>query len=91
MFNSIRTNFGKLDILINNAGIASMNHSLLTTMQTVKNILETNVALLFIFPGIIKDYEENNFGRIVNFTTLPLHYTLKVNQYMHHLSQQYSL
>ena len=71
MFNSIRTNFGKLDILINNAGIASMNHSLLTTMQTVKNILETNVAATFLFSReSSKIMRKNNFGRIVNFTTV---------------------
>jgi 3-oxoacyl-[acyl-carrier protein] reductase len=71
MFNAIRTNFGRLDILINNAGIASMNHSLLTTMQTVSNILETNVAATFLFcRESSKIMRRNNFGRIINFTTV---------------------
>ena len=30
--------YDKIDILINNAGIASLNHSLLTTVDTIKNI-----------------------------------------------------
>ena len=71
MFREIRTTYGKLDILINNAGIASMNHSLLTTMQTVKQVLSTNVSANFLFTReSAKLMQKAKFGRIVNFTTV---------------------
>jgi len=49
MFSQIRKSYGRLDILINNAGIASMNHALLTTMDTVYKIYGTNVFGTFLF------------------------------------------
>jgi 3-oxoacyl-[acyl-carrier protein] reductase len=71
MFGKIRTTYGKLDILINNAGIASMNHSLLTTMQTVNQVLSTNVSANFLFTReSAKLMQKANFGRIINFTTV---------------------
>ena len=71
MFRKIRTTYGKLDILINNAGIASMNHSLLTTMQTVNQVLSTNVSANFLFTReSAKLMQKAKFGRIVNFTTV---------------------
>ena len=71
MFRNIRTTYGKLDILINNAGIASMNHSLLTTMQTVNQVLSTNVSANFLFTReSAKLMQKAKFGRIVNFTTV---------------------
>jgi len=48
MFSAIRKKYGCLDILINNAGIASMNHTLLTPLATVRKILETNVLGIFL-------------------------------------------
>ena len=41
--------YGALDIVINNAGIASMNHSLLTPISTARKILDTNVIGTFLF------------------------------------------
>ena len=71
MFRKIRTTYGKLDILINNAGIASMNHSLLTTMQTVNQVLSTNVSANFLFTReSAKLMQKAKFGRIINFTTV---------------------
>jgi len=71
MFRKIRKDYGRLDYLINNAGIASMNHSLLTTMDTVHKILNTNIAGTFLFcREATKLMNLNKFGRIVNFTTV---------------------
>ena len=40
---------GGLHALINNAGVAAMNHALLTPMETVGRVLETNVTGTFLF------------------------------------------
>src|SRR5690606_27492690 len=49
LFADVRRQYGRLDHLINNAGIASMNHVLLTPLSTVHNILNTNVVGTFLF------------------------------------------
>ena len=71
MFNEIRNNHGSIDVLINNAGVASMNHSLLTELETVEKILDTNLIGTFLFcrEGA-KIMQKNKFGRIINFSTV---------------------
>src|SRR3972149_3196382 len=49
LFAEIRRGHGRLDHLINNAGIASMNHSPVTPLSTVHDILSTNVVGTFLF------------------------------------------
>jgi 3-oxoacyl-[acyl-carrier protein] reductase len=46
---SIRKDFQRLDVLINNAGVASMNSALLTPLTTVQKTLNTNVVGTFLF------------------------------------------
>ena len=71
IFSAIRKDYGRLDNLINNAGIASMNHSLLTPMSTVQRVLDTNVLGCFLFcREAAKIMKRNRVGRIVNFTTV---------------------
>lgn len=71
MFIEIRKVYGGLDVLINNAGIASMNHSLLMPLDTVNNIMNTNVIGTFLFcRESAKIMKKNKFGRIINFSTV---------------------
>jgi len=71
VFSEIRRQHGRLDVLINNAGIAAMNHSLLTPMATVERILSTNVAGTFLFcREAAKVMKRNRYGRIVNLVTV---------------------
>lgn len=71
MVRETKKEFGRIDILLNNAGIASMNHFLTTSFQTVQNIFATNFFGTFIFSReVSKVMMKQNFGRIVNYTTV---------------------
>lgn len=70
IFSAIRKNYGQLDNLINNAGIASMNHSLLTPLSVVHNVLNTNVVGTFLFcREAAKLMQKKHFGRIINISS----------------------
>ena len=71
MARTIKASHGKVDALLNNAGIASMNHALLTPASTVNRILQTNVVGTFLFcREMSKLMRRTNNGRIINFTTV---------------------
>lgn len=71
MFVELRNEFGKIEVLINNAGIASMNHVLLTPISTIHKIFQTNVVASFLFSReAAKLMKANGRGRIVNFATV---------------------
>lgn len=71
MFLDISREFGRVDVLVNNAGIASMNHFLLTPLSTAQKLVNTNFLGTFLFCREAgKLMQRNNFGRIVNFTTV---------------------
>jgi 3-oxoacyl-[acyl-carrier protein] reductase len=64
-------NHYKIDVLINNAGIASMNHLILTSLSTVKNVLNTNYIGTFLFlREVAKSMMRNKTGKIINFSTV---------------------
>ena len=71
MARTIKASHGKVNALLNNAGIASMNHALLTPASTVNRILQTNVVGTFLFcREMSKLMRRTNNGRIINFTTV---------------------
>lgn len=71
MARAIKGKYGGVEALINNAGIASMNHAVLTPASTVNQILQTNVVGTFLFcREMAKLMRRAKNGRIVNFTTV---------------------
>lgn len=73
MIRDIGRRRGRLDIAINNAGIASMNHSLLTPVATVDHIMATNFRGTFLVcRESAKLMQKNRHGRIINFGTVAL-------------------
>jgi len=71
LFFGIKKSYGRLDCLINNAGIGLANHILLTPCKTVQDIMNTNFTGTFLFcrEGA-RLMKQNGFGRIVNLTTV---------------------
>lgn len=71
MFADVRRKHGHVDVLINNAGIASMNHVLLTPLKTIQNVLNTNVVATFLFcRESARLMRKSAGGRIINFATV---------------------
>lgn len=63
--------FGKIDILLNNAGIAAMNHILTTPYQNAKKVFNTNFFGTFLFSReVAKVMMKQKSGSIVNYTTV---------------------
>ena len=71
MISGVRKKNKKIDVLLNNAGIASMNHILMTPYKTAQRIFNTNMLGTFLFlREVSKIMIKHKFGRIINFTTV---------------------
>lgn len=69
--NDIRKKFGYIDCLINNAGIASMNHFCLTPMATAHKVMNVNFFGTFLMTReATKLLRKSKNARIVNFSTV---------------------
>jgi len=67
----IERRFGRLDVTVNNAGTAVMNHSLLVPAATFDRILAVNLRGTFLVSReSAKLMRRRKFGRIVNLSTV---------------------
>ncbi len=71
MVRGVRKEFGRIDVLLNNAGAASMNHFVITPYKTAKEMMETNYYGTFLFTReVSKVMLKKKYGRIVNFVSV---------------------
>lgn len=71
MVREVYRKHNRIDVLINNAGIASMNHIALSPTPTANRIFQTNFFGSFIFlREVSKIMMKKKSGRIINFTTV---------------------
>lgn len=71
MIKDAKKKHGRIDNLLNNAGIASMNHILATPYKTAISIFSTNFLGVFLFVReSAKVMMTQKYGRIVNFATV---------------------
>ena len=71
MISNIAKRHGRIDVVLNNAAIATMNHVLLTPAATANRMLEVNVTgTMLVCRDAAKVMMRRRYGRIINFTTI---------------------
>ncbi len=78
LLTSIRRKYKRLDVTFNNAGVGSMNHSLLMPAATLERIMSINVRGTFLVSReSAKLMRQRKWGRIVNLSTVAVPLSLE--------------
>lgn len=65
------TDFGKIDAIVNNAGVYTISPLELTNNETIENIIETNIkGVVYTTKAILEHFRENKGGTIVNVSSI---------------------
>ncbi len=71
MVRKVYQEYGRIDVLINNAGIALMNHLVFTPLKRAEDIFKTNYFGSFLLTReVVKIMAKKMFGRIINFSSV---------------------
>ncbi len=66
----ILTRYGRIDILINNAGVCSTGNIEKLTKHKIDDIFQTNLyAPIYLIRECLPEMKKNNFGRIINISS----------------------
>ena len=70
MVKEVKLQQGKIDVLINNAGTASMNHLMLTPTKTYDTVMNTNLKGTFLFSRECAKAMMKTGGKIINLSSV---------------------
>lgn len=74
----VRKKYGKIDALINNAGVAAMNHFMMTPIDTARKLMEINyLGALTCIRAFVSMLKKSEHPRIVNFSTIAVPFYLE--------------